>query len=54
MKLRHWCITGSLALASAFAKSVLGGDADVLRTMRELGWELFGSLTRTTKARIVS
>jgi len=32
------------ALASAFAKSVLGGDADVLRTMRELGWELFGSL----------
>lgn len=32
------------ALASASAKSVLGGDADVLRTIRELGWELFGSL----------
>jgi Kef-type K+ transport system membrane component KefB len=32
------------ALASAFAKSVLGGDADVVRTLRELGWELFGSL----------
>jgi len=32
------------ALASAYAKSVLGGDADVVRTIRELGWELFGSL----------
>jgi Kef-type K+ transport system membrane component KefB len=32
------------ALASAVAKGVLVGDADVIRTVRELGWELFGSL----------
>jgi Kef-type K+ transport system membrane component KefB len=32
------------ALTSAFAQSVLGGHANALRVMRDLGWELFGSL----------
>jgi Kef-type K+ transport system membrane component KefB len=32
------------ATSSSIAKAVLGGDADVLRTARELSWELFGSL----------